>query len=249
MSQLKLWDQLEEWKKNCTWVELTRELSPETPHWFGFPALEAKTFLDLDSSIFLVHTYQVVGQYGTHVDIGAHMVKGARTLDQVTPEELVLPLCVIDTTEAVAENPDFVISQQDIQDWEAIHGPIPAGSFVALRSDWSKRAPETLDNEDAEGNRHFPGWGMDALEYLVETRHVGAIGHETSDTEAPITSSATSYAAERYILAQNRFQIEMLINLDKCPPKGALIFCSFPKLKDGTGFPARCFALCPPGAA
>ena len=32
---------------------------------------------------------------------------------------------------------------------------------------------------------------------------------------------------------------------DAVPPVGAVIFCSFPKLKDGSGFPARCFAICP----
>ena len=34
-------------------------------------------------------------------------------------------------------------------------------------------------------------------------------------------------------------------NLDQCPAVGAMIVCGFPKLKDGVGFPARCFAICP----
>jgi kynurenine formamidase len=36
-----------------------------------------------------------------------------------------------------------------------------------------------------------------------------------------------------------------MANLDKVPPTGALIVASFPKLKDGSGFPARCFAILP----
>ena len=44
---------------------------------------------------------------------------------------------------------------------------------------------------------------------------------------------------------QDKIQIELLCNLDKVPPVGAVIFCTFPKLKGGTGFPARCFAICP----
>jgi kynurenine formamidase len=34
-------------------------------------------------------------------------------------------------------------------------------------------------------------------------------------------------------------------NLDQVPAVGSLIVCAFPKLKDGVGFPARCFAICP----
>ncbi len=29
------------------------------------------------------------------------------------------------------------------------------------------------------------------------------------------------------------------------PPVGSLIFCGFPKVKDGPGFTARCIAICP----
>ena len=38
---------------------------------------------------------------------------------------------------------------------------------------------------------------------------------------------------------------EVMRNLDQCPPVGAIIATVFPKLKDGTGFSARCFAICP----
>ncbi|WP_343003733.1 hypothetical protein [Clostridium sp. 2218st1_F5_2218SCRN_220325] len=51
--------------------------------------------------------------------------------------------------------------------------------------------------------------------------------------------------AEYYILSTGRFQIELLRNLDQCPATGAVIFCTFPKVKDATGFTARCFAICP----
>lgn len=37
----------------------------------------------------------------------------------------------------------------------------------------------------------------------------------------------------------------MLTNLDKVPEKGAIIFSIFVKQTGGTGFPVRCFAVCP----
>ena len=56
---------------------------------------------------------------------------------------------------------------------------------------------------------------------------------------------AYPYPAEQYILAVDRIQIEVMRNLDQLPPTGAVIFIAFPKLKDGTGFPTRCYAICP----
>ncbi len=244
MENRTLWKLFQDLKSTCRWVDLTHDLSPDTPHWVGWDALRVEEKMSLNEAIFAAHAYTTVGQYGTHVDAPSHMVKGGRSLDEIALEEMILPLCVINLEDKVKENPDYVLTVEDILSWEAIHGTIPAGSFVAFQSGWS-RFPGDLDNCDAHGCRHFPGWSLEAVRFLVENRNIASIGHETSDTEAPITSSATNYEVEYYILAQNRIQAELLKNLDQCPATGALIFCTFPKVAGGTGYPARCFALCP----
>lgn len=242
---MDLWKQVNDWKENCRFVELSHELSPETPHWVGWDALAVEEKCNLDNSLFFAHAYTTVGQYGTHVDAPIHMVKGGRPLHQVTLDEMIMPLCVIDLSAKCAEDADYALTISDIEQWEEVNGKIPAGSFVAFQSNWSKRPGETMDNLDAEGKRHFPGWSLDAVKFLVNERNIASIGHETSDTEAPATSEKTNYEVEYYILAQDRIQLEMLVNLDQCPPTGAIIFCTFPKVTDGTGYPARCFAVCP----
>lgn len=245
MERLKLWKQLEDWKKECFWVDLSHEVSPETPHWVGWEALTIVEKMNLNEAIFAAHAYTTVGQYGTHVDAPNHMVKGGRSLDQVGIEEMVMPMCVIDKEEACNANPDYVLAVQDILDWEEIYGRVPEGALVVFKSGWSKRDPVTMDNLDAEGNRHFPGWSKESVIFLVNERRIASIGHETSDTEAPITSGKTNYEVEYYILAQDRIQFEMLKNVELCPAVGAIAFCTFPKMKGGTGYPARVFALCP----
>jgi kynurenine formamidase len=50
---------------------------------------------------------------------------------------------------------------------------------------------------------------------------------------------------ERYVLRTDHYQIELLTNLDQVPEWGALIVATFPKPKNGTGFPARVFAILP----
>ena len=50
----KLWEQLDEWKKEYTWVDLSYEVSPDTPHWDGFPDMSMNTMFDFDTTIFQV---------------------------------------------------------------------------------------------------------------------------------------------------------------------------------------------------
>ena len=240
MSDTRLWKQWEEWKSSCRWVELSHVLSEQTPHWSGFPAMKSSVLFDYPDG-FYVNRFDIVTQYGTHADAPNHFVKGTPGLECFGAADLVLPLCVVDVSGKAGENPDYEVSPQDILDWEAEHGKIPEGAFVAARTDWHKR--QDMDNCDAAGNKHYPGWKLDTLKFLVEHRAVGAIGHETSDTDAP--AAGTNFAGEYYTLEQRRYQIELMTNLDQTPPVGALIFCGFPRAKDAAGFTARCIALCP----
>jgi kynurenine formamidase len=72
-----------------------------------------------------------------------------------------------------------------------------------------------------------------------------ASGHETTDTDPGLATSRGDYSLENYVLGQNRYQIELLANLDQVPEKGALAVVTFPKPLGGSGFPARVFAILP----
>ncbi len=242
MTNTALWKQYEDWKKEYKWVDLTRVLSPDTPHWSGFDDMVVEVPFDYPDGFF-VHKYTMVSQYGTHIDAPCHFPQGRRTLDQIMPEEMVLPLCVIDVSEKVKENVDYSFCVQDVLDWEAVYGKIPEGAFVAMRTDWGKR--DELDNVDENGVKHFPGWGMDALEFLAKERKVKALGHEPADTDPGVVSAKEGFVGEYYLLDQDCYQIELMVNLDQVPAVGSLIFCGFPKAKDSPGFTARCIALCP----
>ena len=160
---------------------------------------------------------------------------------------MVLPLVVIDVHDQAALNPDYTLTVERIQQWEKMHGTIPAGSFVAMRTDWSKRWPDAakLENKDDKGVAHYPGWSVPALKLLYEERKITASGHETTDTDPGLATSKEDYSLETYILRTNHYQIELLANLDQVPESGAIVIATFPKPKDGSGFPARVFAIVP----
>ncbi len=234
-------------------VDLTHAFAPGIPHWSGFPDEKRETIYWYEKGRgslgagFFAETYTHVGQWGTHVDPPAHFAKGLRTVDQIELKEMILPLVVIDVHEEVAKNPDYTLPMARVKKWEADHGPIPAGAFVALRTDWSKRWPAAaaIANKDAAGVAHYPGWTKEALQYLYEERRITASGHETTDTDPGIATSKSDYSLESYILGTNHYQIELLTNLDQVPESGAIVVVSFPKPKGGSGFPARVFAIVP----
>ena len=239
--------------KSKPYVDLTHAFGPGIPHWPGFPDEKRETLYYYDEGIgsqgsgFFAQRYTIVGQWGTHVDPPAHFVKGLRTVDEIDVKEMILPLVVIDVHEAVAANPDYTLQMKDIENWEKKFGSVPEGAFVAMRTDWSKRWPDAgkMRNEDAKRVAHYPGWSLDVLKYLYETRKITASGHETTDTDPGIAASKDDFSLETYILSQNHWQIELICNLDKVPESGALAVATFPKPKKGSGFPARLFAILP----
>lgn len=242
-----IWEALQDTR----FVDLTHTFEPGIPHWKGDPDEKVETIYSYEpgdgtmGSGFYMQYFSVVGQWGTHLDPPAHFVKGLRTIDQISLKEMILPLVVLDVHQKVIADPDYVITMDDVRSYEGRYGPIPQGSFVAMRTDWSDRWPNqsAMENKDDNGISHYPGWSQDVLTYLYEERNITASGHETTDTDPGLVTSNDQYPLETYILSQNKYQVELLANLDQVPESGALIVISVPKPKDGSGFPARVFVI------
>ena len=233
--------------KSHRFVDLTHDFAPGIPHWKGASDERVTTLYTVEKDGFHIEEFCHVGQWGTHVDPPAHFHVGMRSVDQIDPSEMVLPLVVLDVHDKVAANPDYVLSLDDVHAWERRHGRIPKGAFVAMRTDWSKRWPDdaALANRDAAGVFHYPGWSLAVLKLLYEQRGITASGHETTDTDPGLATTRDDYSLESYVLQTNHYQIELLANLDQVPEAGAIVIVSFPKPRGGSGFPARVIAIVP----
>jgi kynurenine formamidase len=242
-----LWELYEAKIKPKKFIDLTHTFAPGIPRWPGFPTEERKIIYTYEKDGFIAELFTHVGQYGTHCDPPGHFHKGLRLLDEIPVTEMILPLVVVDCSQKVAANPDYQLVLADIKAWEAKHGPIPQGAFVAMRTDWYKRFSDinAFYNKDEKGQAHYPGWTIEALKFLFDERGVTAIGHEPIDADAAVTQKGGFFSCESYVLKTNRFQIELIANLDKVPEAGALLVCTWPKPKAGSGFPARLFAIVP----
>lgn len=228
-----------------TFVDLTHSFSETTPVWSGFGQARMRPTTDpqthepytVAKDGFRATTYEMVGQYGTHVDPPAHFSETGTTMDEIPLKDMILPLVVFDDTSFLAKDPNHAFSLADLAAWEKQHGRVPQGAFAALRTDMSKdwdKDPEHFKRSP------FPAWSLATVKFLVEQRGIVAIGHESMDSD--ITDKMDT---ETYILTSGHFQIEVMDNLDNVPATGALIVVTWPKVKDGLGFPARAFAILP----
>ena len=149
-------------------------------------------------------------------------------------------------TDKVREDCHYAVTVEDIKAYEAKYGEIPQGAFVALRTDWYKRWPDmdAVSGIAEDGSENFPGWSMEALQYIYEERNAAANGHETLDTDASVLAGeAGDLACERYVLELGKLQVEMLCNLDKVQAAGSVVIVSFPRIEGATGLPARVWAI------
>ena len=247
-----LWEDLKR-LKGYRWVELSHSMNNDSPYWAGIPAGSVelgKVVYDWGEPMLecQIQTFKFPGQFGTHIDFPAHFIKDAALSDSYGVENMMYPLCVIDITDKVAEDVHYAVTADDIRAYEAQYGPIPDGAFVALRTDWYKRWPDmnAFANLDENGGEHCPGWSMEALQYIYETRNAAANGHETLDTDASIEAEkAGDLACERYVLQSGKLQIEVLQNLDKVPAAGAVLVAAWLRLEGANGLPVRVWAICP----
>ena len=236
-------------------VDLTQTLSPEfptivLPPEFGQCApfrLEEISRYDQRGPAWYWNNFSCGEHTGTHFDAPIHWVSGKdfpnNTVDTIPAEKFIAPACVIDCSAQSAENPDFELSVTVIAAWEAAHGKIPAGCWVFLRTDWSKKSGAAYANLREDG-AHTPGPNPEAVRFLVEERDVLGFGTETIGTDSGQAHHFTPpYPAHFYMHGKGRYGLQCLANLDKLPATGAVIVCPPLKIEGGSGSPLRVLAL------
>lgn len=187
---------------------------------------------------------------GTHFDAPIHWVTGKDHPENATHsipvQKLIGPACVIDVAKAVASNPDYLLTVDDITAWEAKYGRIPPRAWVLIRTGWSKRtsAQEFL-NIKTDG-AHTPGLHPDTTEFLANQRDILGVGVETVGTDAGQAATFTPmFPCHSRMHGANRFGLASLTNLDQLPPAGAVVIAPPLKIVNGSGSPLRVLALVP----
>ena len=151
---------------------------------------------------------------------------------------------MIDVSQEVAANADFLLTRERLLAWEDEHGQIPAGAWVLLRSDWSKREGREAFLNAQEDGAHSPGWTADCLRFLVDERDVLGVGVETVGTDAGQAGGfEPPFPAHNIMHGAGKLGLASLCNLDQLPATGAVLIAAPLKIVGGSGSPLRVIAL------
>ncbi len=225
-------------------VDMTYAISGQIPSWPGDEhAFQTQIVATPEKDGYFARSFSMPEHFGTHMDAPSHFPPGKMTLDEIPAERLFGPAVVIDASAEAAKNADYRLMVTPIHKWEALHGRIPAGAIVLLRTGWGSRWPDPARyrNMDTKGVMHFPGYSVEAAKLLVER---GAIGLGI-DTLSVDYGPSQNFEVHHVDLPAGLYNIENLANLDRLPEAGAFLIAAPIKLAGGSGGACRVFALLP----
>ena len=221
-------------------VDLTQPLGPATTLWPGSRPFAATTVADYDTDGGYARELEVPEHAGTHLDAPAHFDRDGSRVDGISLASLVRPAVRLDVRPWVNGNASVAIDAAVLLQLEERDGSIGPGSAVLVHTGWDAywQDPGRYlgDPEPA-----FPGLAADAAELLVE-RGVAGLGIDTLSVDP---GHSTELPVHNILLPAGIWQLEGLIELGRVPARGSWLVAAPLRLVDGSGTPARVFAILP----
>jgi kynurenine formamidase len=195
----------------------------------------------LDVHGVAANRWQIHEHLGTQIDAPSHFVKGGRSLEQMRIEELRAPLAVIDIRARARLDRDAQVLVADILEWERANGPLPAGAAVIMNSGWAAYVadPARYIGLDGTGVKHFPGFSLECVEFLVRERRIWGVGVDTISFDP---GNDGKYLGHRALLGADKLALEAVANLERVPAAGATLDIGAVKVRGATGGPVRLVA-------
>jgi kynurenine formamidase len=221
-------------------VDLTQPLGPATVLWPGSRAFSATTTVDHHTHAAYARDLALPEHAGTHVDAPVHFSRDGLATDALPLATLVRPAVRLDVQELVGDDGSFALSAGQIIEIESREGEIPAGCAVLVHTGWDRFL---TDAERYGGGERpaFPGLAAEAAQLLV-SRSVVGIGIDTLGIDP---AGSLTFPAHRITMPAGVWHAEGLVGLERVPTRGAWIVVGLLPVVDGSGAPARVFAVLP----
>lgn len=233
------------------WIDLSHAFGDDTIYWptdeQGFSHEEL--FFGVTEGGWFYSGYRYAGAEhgGTHLDAPIHFAEGRQSADQVPLFRLVAPAVVVDVSGK--SHPDYQVSIEDLQAWEADNGLIPDGSILLVNTGWADRYSSRADylgtdisGPEAVPELHFPGLSPNAAKWLVDNRSIAAFGLDTASVDF---GQSTDFRSHVILYSENIPGFENITNLDLLPATGSYVVALPMKIENGSGGPLRIVAFVP----
>jgi kynurenine formamidase len=235
------------------WVDLSHSFSDGTIYWptdtLGFQLEELAYGPTEGGWFYSSYAFSTAEHGGTHLDSPIHFAEGRLTTDRIPLSSLIGPAAVVDIT--ARATPDYLLSVEDLVEWEAANGEIPAGAILLIQTGWGERWDDptaylgtSLTGPDAVAELHFPGISEEAATWLTGNREIAAVGIDTPSIDR---GQSVDFRAHVILYADNIPGFENVAGLEQLPPVGSHVVALPMKIEGGSGGPLRIVAFVPTG--
>jgi kynurenine formamidase len=229
-------------------VDLTYALDDKNPYWPGddYEPFKLKTIATLEKNGVLSKAFFCPEHLGTHLDAPNHFEPNQPAVHELKPENLFAPGVVIDISAQAEADADYQLTARDVAEWERVHGKVPEGAVVFLRTGWGRFWTNYTRymNRDAMGRLHFPAYSPDAARLLIKERSAKGLGIDTLSMDPGVSKD---FEVHHIVNSAGRYGLENVANIDQLPPRGFFVTVAPIKIVSGSGGPTRIFAVLPQG--
>lgn len=196
-------------------IDLSVPINEQTPVYPGDPTTKIVPAGDISKDGFCDHYVSMGTHVGTHIDAPMHMIKGGKSLDQVSVDQFV---------------GHGKLVKVNGSDFDAVrHADIQEGDIVLFRTDTSDKYYDSayFDN--------YPAMSEDVAKYLVEAK-VKMVGVDTCSVD-----NQDGFPIHKILLSGDVLIIENLTSLNQLAGKEFKVY-ALPLKLQVDGSPARVVA-------
>ena len=228
------------------WIDLSYDFSDQTLYWPNNPSgFRLDTLAEGNTEggfYYSSFAFTAPEHGGTHLDAPVHFSANGLSTDKLQLDQLTGDAVVIDVSAKALKSRDYLITIDDLTQWENTNGAIKEKAIVLLRTGYGKFYPDaekyfgTVEKGEAGiAKLHFPGIDPKAAEWLVQHK-VKAVGIDTPSIDY---GQSKDFKTHQTIMGANIPAFENVANMDLLPATGAYIVALPMKIKNGSGGPLR----------
>ncbi|MCF6807841.1 cyclase family protein [Thiotrichales bacterium 19S9-12] len=226
-------------KLGFKFIDLTHTLTAEIPTWnksCGYKYQIEQDYPDgTKEERFRIQNLSVQAGIGTHIDAPSHCVAGARSVAELSLDQLIVPCIKIDVSKRITRN--YQVTVADLISYESEYGQVPQHAFIVFYTGWSQH---WYDKEKYHSNFSFPNISAEVADFLLD-RNISGLGIDTLSPDLP----GSGYPVHKKLLGKDKYIIENIANANKLPVTGAYTMALPIKGANLTEAPVRLIALLP----
>lgn len=181
---------------------------------------------------------------GTHFDAPYHFFKKGWKVGDIPIERLFTNGVLCDMTNKIkAEGSNFLLNGTHLDQWKNDNKiEFSKNTVVLIKFGWSQFWPNRAKyyGIDSNGTFHFPGVSESAAHWFANTKNIVGVGVDTASVD-PGTS--TDFKTHQVHAEASMYNLENVKITEDLPTTGFKLIVAPMKIQDGTGAPARIFAV------